>query len=221
VSNASLTLTLELWSDVVCPWCYVGRRRLQRALGQFAHADRVSLVHRSFQLDPWAPKGGTRSRREMLMAKYRLSEDQVQALDARMADTMAAEGLEYRVDDTVTGNTGDAHRLLQLAREQGRQDALLDRFYRAYFAEGRSLFDDESLAALAVDAGLDQAAVAETLQGTRFADAVQADQAQARALGVTGVPFLVIGGRHSISGAHDVDVVRDALERAWEASRAD
>jgi len=208
-------MRVEVWSDVVCPWCYVGKRRLEQALAGFPHAADVQIVHRAFQLDPVAPKGLTRSRREMLMRKYRLSADQVHALDERMARITAADGLDYRIGDGVTGNTEDAHRLLHLARERGLESPVLDRFYHAYFAEGRSVFDTASLTTLAVEAGLEAHDVQRALQADDHAGAVQEEQAHARALGVTGVPFFLIGGHERISGAQSVEVIREALERAW------
>jgi predicted DsbA family dithiol-disulfide isomerase len=123
---------IDIWSDVVCPWCYLGKRRLERALEVFEHRSDVTIAHRSFQLDPSRPRHQTTSRRQMLMAKYRLSEDQVKAMDQRMEQTAAADGLTYHLTDAgQTGNTLDAHRLLHLAKARSREDAMLDRLYRA------------------------------------------------------------------------------------------
>ena len=208
-------MRIDVWSDVVCPWCYVGKRRLERALAGVPETIDIQVVHRAFQLDPAAVKGRTHSRRAMLMAKYRLSADQVRGLDERMARITAADGLDYRIGDGVTGNTEDAHRLLHLARERGRESTVLDRFYRAYFAEGLSLFDTGSLAALAVEGGLEGREVLNVLETDEYARAVQDDQAHARALGVTGVPFFLIAGGERISGAQSVEVLREAIARAW------
>ena len=207
-------MRVELWADVVCPWCYVGKRRLERALDTFDGSPDVQVLHRSFQLDPAAPRDRTRSRREMLKSKYRLSDDQVHALDERMAGIAATEGLEYRVADGATGNTLDAHRLLHLARERALEPAMVDRFYRAYFAEGESLFDAAALTRLAVEAGLDEREAQRVLQGDNYADAVREEHDRARALGVTGVPFVLIDERYAVGGAQPVEVFRDALERA-------
>ena len=208
-------MRIDVWSDVVCPWCYVGKRRFERALAGFEDRAAVEVVHRSFQLDPSRPKGHTQNRREMLMAKYGLSVAQVETLDARMEQTAAAEGLEYHLrEDGVTGNTFDAHRLLQLAGARGRQDAAVERFYHAYFSEGRSIFEPEALTALAVDAGLSEAEVREVLAGEAYADAVAADMREARTLGVNGVPFFVIDRRFGVSGAQPSDVFEQMLARA-------
>ena len=209
-------MRIDIWSDVVCPWCYVGKRRFERALAAFDARDEVQVVHRSFQLDPTRPKGQTQKRREMLMAKYRLTAAQVQGLDAQMEQTAAAEGLEYHLGDGVTGNTLDAHRLLHLAAERGRQDDALERFYRAYFTEGRSLFDRPSLTALAVEAGLDERDVHGVLDSDAYAAAVATDIREAQTLGANGVPFFVFDNRFGVSGAQASDVFSQVLARARE-----
>jgi len=209
-------MRIDIWSDVVCPWCYVGKRRFERALAAFEHRDQVQVVHRSFQLNPAAPIGVTASRREGLKAKYRLSDSDVQALDVKMQQTAAAEGLEFHMDAAGrTGNTGDAHRVLHLAADRGLQDSVIERFFRAYFTEQRSLFDPAALVALAAEAGLDAAEVERVLAGDAYADAVTRDVAEARTLGATGVPFFVVDGRLGISGAQPTEVFANALTRAW------
>jgi predicted DsbA family dithiol-disulfide isomerase len=210
-------MRIDIWSDVVCPWCYVGKRRFERALAAFEDRGDVEVVHRSFQLDPARPQGQTQKRREMLMGKYRLTAAQVEGLDARMEQTAAAEGLEYHLGDGVTGNTLDAHRLLHLAADRGRQDAALERFYRAYFTEGRSLFDSPSLTALAVEAGLDRGDVGTVLAGDDYAAAVANDIREAQALGANGVPFFVFDRRFGVSGAQASEVFSQVLARARES----
>jgi predicted DsbA family dithiol-disulfide isomerase len=210
-------MRIDIWSDVVCPWCYLGKRRFERALEAFEDRASVEVVHRSFQLDPTRPKGQTQNRREMLMAKYHLTAAQVESMDERMEQTAAADGLEYHLGDGVTGNTFDAHRLLHLAADRGRQDATLERFYRAYFTEGRSVFDDESLTALAVESGLDAAEVAGVLAGDDYAAAVVGDTREAHALGANGVPFFVFDKRFGVSGAQSIEVFAQVLARARES----
>ena len=211
-------MRIDIWSDVVCPWCYVGKRRFERALAAFEDRDDVQVVHRSFQLDPARPKGQTQKRREMLMAKYRLTAAQVADLDVRMEQTAAADGLEYHLGaEGVTGNTFDAHRLLHLAAEHGRQDETLERFYRAYFTEGRSLFDEASLTALAVEAGLEAGAVSDVLAGEAYAAAVAADVREAQTMGANGVPFFVFDHRFGVSGAQPSEVFAQVLARARES----
>lgn len=208
-------MRIDIWSDVVCPWCYVGKRRFERALEAFEDRASVQVVYRAFELDPSRPKGQTQKRRDMLMAKYGLSTQQVATLDALMEQTAAAEGLEYHLrEDGVTGNTFDAHRVLQLAAARGRQDVAVERLFRAYFTENRSIFDAASLTALGREAGLDETELRDVLAGDAFADVVQADVREARALGVNGVPFFVIERRFGVSGAQGTDVFAQMLARA-------
>lgn len=210
-------MQIHIWSDVVCPWCYVGKRRFERALQGFAHRDQVQVTHRAFQLDPTRPRGDASSRRRMLMSKYRRSAAEVLEMDAKMEAVAAAEGLEYHLTDAnLTGNTLDAHQLVQLAGTRGLQDAVLERLYRAYFTEQRSLFDRESLVPLAGEAGLDVSEARQALESGAFIDAVAADLNEARSIGVTGVPFFVVDGRYGISGAQQAEVFGQALTRVWE-----
>jgi len=207
-------MQVDIWSDIVCPWCYVGKRRFETALASFDAADAVTVVYRSFQLNPAASTGETSDRREMLRRKYRLSDEQVEAMDARMTAVAAEEGLAFRLDLAGTGNTFDAHQLLHLAREHGRQEMAVDRLYRAYFSEGRSVFDRESLVALAQEAGLDSNDAADALDTRRYAAQVEGDIRTAQQLGATGVPFFVIDGRYGVSGAQSPQVFLEVLEKA-------
>ncbi len=211
-------MRIDVWSDLVCPWCYIGKRRLEHALAQMPNAPRVEIVHRSFQLNPSAPKGTTSKRRDYLKAKYGWSDVQAEKIDRDMEARAAADGLEYHMTaEGLTGNTFDAHRLVHLARERGVQDAAVERFFRAYFTEQRSLFDNDSLVPLAVDAGLDAGDVRRVLAGNDYADAVDADVDEARALGVSGVPFFVFDRRLGLSGAQPLEIFVDALTQAAAA----
>ena len=210
-------MQIEIWSDVVCPWCYVGKRRFERALQDFPHRDQVRVTHRSFQLDPAKPRGETSSRRSMLMSKYHRSVAEVLEMDRKMEALAAAEGLEYHLTDAnLTGNTFDAHRLVHLAATHGLQDAMLERLYRAYFTEQRSLFDRESLVALGSDTGVDANDARQALENGAFADAVANDLNDAKSFGVTGVPFFVVDRRYAVSGAQPAEVFGQLLARAWE-----
>ena len=195
----------------------MGKRRFERALDGFAHRDQVQVTHRAFQLDPTRPRGETSSRRTMLMSKYRRTAAEVLEMDAKMEALAAAEGLEYHLTDAnLTGNTLDAHQLVHLAGTHGLQDAMLERLYRAYFTEQRSLFDRESLVTLAGEAGLDASEARQALESGAFVEAVADDLNEARSLGVTGVPFFVVDGRYGISGAQQAEVFGQALDRVWE-----
>jgi predicted DsbA family dithiol-disulfide isomerase len=208
---------IDVWSDLVCPWCYIGKRRLEHALAQMPDARPVEIVHRSFQLNPSAPMGTTSKRRDYLMKKYGWSDAQAEKIDSDMEKRAAGDGLEYHLSaEGLTGNTFDAHRLMHLARERGIQDAAIERFFRAYFTEQRSLFDKDSLVKLAVDAGLDAEETRRVLAGNDYADGVNADISEARALGVSGVPFFVFNERLGLSGAQPVDIFVEALTQAQQ-----
>jgi predicted DsbA family dithiol-disulfide isomerase len=208
-------MRIDVWSDLVCPWCYIGKRRLERAIAQLPDAPRVDIVHRSFQLNPSMPMSTTSSRRDYLRAKYGWSPTQAARIDEDMEHRAAADGLEYHLTaDGLTGNTYDAHRLVHLARERGRQDEAVERFFRAYFTEQRSLFDKASLEALAVDAGLDADEACRVLAGRDYADAVSEDVREADAIGVSGVPFFVLDRRVGLSGAQPVETFVAALKQA-------
>jgi predicted DsbA family dithiol-disulfide isomerase len=210
-------MNVHIWSDIVCPWCYLGKRRFEHALALFDHRDGVQVTHRSFQLDPSRPRHETTNRRAMLKAKYQLTDDKVLEMDARMERLAEIEGLEYHLTDSgLTGNTLDAHQLLQLAKERGVQDTVIERLYRAYFTEQRSVFEPDSLVALAGEAGLDAAEARDVLERDAYVSAVEADVSEARSLGVSGVPFFVIDGRYGVSGAQATEVFEQALARAWD-----
>ena len=206
-------MRVDIWSDLVCPWCYVGKRRFEKALARFDNRDEVQVVHRSFQLNPAAPRDTTSSRREMLMRKYRRSADEAIEMDTRMTQTAAAEGLEFNLEGTLTGNTFDAHQLVHFAHAHGLQDAVVERLFRAYFTEQRSLFDQQTLVDLGADAGLNRDEATAALRANRYANAVDADIEIAHRLGVTGVPFFVINDRYAISGAQAPETFLDVLQR--------
>lgn len=212
-------MQVEIWSDIVCPWCYIGKRRLETALASFEHADAVEVVWRSFELDRSAPRERTGSYAEMLGRKYGMAPAQAHATLAHMTEVAAGEGLVFDFDRVRPGNTFDAHRLLHLAHERGRQDALAERLMLAYLSEGEPIGDPATLGRLAVEVGLDTAEVEAVLGGDRYADEVRADEIAAQELGVTGVPFFVVDRRYAVSGAQQPDTILRALERAWSATR--
>ncbi|MHB1533268.1 MAG: DsbA family oxidoreductase [Acidimicrobiales bacterium] len=217
-----MSLKVEIWSDVVCPWCYIGKRRFEAALARFEHRDEVAMVWRSFELDASAPPSTTEqgSYAERLATKYGCSVTEAQGMIDTMTATAATEGLDFRFDLARPGNTFDAHRLLHLALEHGLQDVLKERLDRATFSEGSPVSDHASLRALAVEVGMGEADVDAVLSSSRYSDAVRADEAQAREYGISGVPFFVVDGRYAISGAQPADVILKTLEQAWSESPA-
>ena len=208
-------MMVEIWSDVVCPWCYIGKRRFERALAQFAHADEVDVVWRSFELDPDAPATVDVDLIERLASKYGVTRDKAEAMNARVSGIAADEGLAYRLDIARPGNTFDAHRLLHLGRERGVQSELGERLLAAYQSEGRPIADHRTLVAAAVAVGLDEHDARAVLDGDLYGDAVRDDEETGRQLGITGVPFFAIDRRYGVSGAQSAEVLLEALEQAW------
>ncbi len=211
-------MKIEIWSDVVCPWCYVGKRNLEVALAGFPHADHVTVEWRSFELDPTTPNRVELSMDEVLERKYGMSPDQASTANRQMTELAATVGLEYHLDRVQIGNTFVAHRLIHLAADEGLGGAMKERLLRAYFTEGRAVSDPATLAELAAEVGLDTDRVAEVLSTDVYADEVRADEARAVELGSTGVPFFVLDGRFGIPGAQPPDVLLRLLHRAWDSS---
>jgi predicted DsbA family dithiol-disulfide isomerase len=217
-------MRIEIWSDVVCPWCYIGKRRLETALAGFgrAHPDaEVEVVWRSYELDPSAPAVPTHTVAEHLGAKYGGGPEAGQQMIDRVEAVAAEEGLVYRLGQAQRANTVDAHRLLHLALEDGpgRQGELKEALLAAYFLEARNVADHAVLAEIAAAVGLDEVRVKEVLTTGEYADAVEADVRQAGAYGATGVPFFVVDQRYGVAGAQPADVLGQVLERAWTESR--
>ena len=211
-------MLVEIWSDVVCPWCYIGKRRFEAALARFEHADEVEVRWRSFELDPQAPflRSGTMA--EHLAAKYGTTVEEAAGRLAHMDAMARAEGLDFDLARTRGGNTFAAHRLIHLAyeRDAATGAAVKEALLRAYFVDLQPVSEPEVLVAVAVAAGLDRAEVEALLEGDRFAAEVRAEEAEAAALGATGVPFFVVDRAFAVPGAQDADTFLAVLRRAWD-----
>jgi predicted DsbA family dithiol-disulfide isomerase len=214
-------MKVEIWSDVVCPWCHIGKRRFEAALARFPQREQVEVEWKSFELDPTAesaPAGqsaGESEYAQRLAGKYGTDVASAQQMIDTMTETAAAEGLDFRFDRAVPANTFDAHQVIHLAALRGVQDAVKERLMLGYFSEGEAVGDPATLVRLAAEAGLDPDEVATVLEDQRFAGAVRADEAEAATIGVQGVPFFVVDRRYGVSGAQPVDVLVQVLERAW------
>ncbi|HLZ25830.1 MAG TPA: DsbA family oxidoreductase [Chloroflexota bacterium] len=208
-------MKVEIWSDVVCPWCYIGKRRFEAALARFAHRDDVDVVWRSFELDPSAPALRDVDNAERLAAKYGMSRQQAVETQNRLTQTAAAEGLTFRFDVSKSGNTFNAHRLLHLASERGLQDELKERLMRAYFSEAEPIGDNDALVRLAAEVGIPSAEARAVLSSDTYSADVRAEEREASELGINGVPFFVIDRRYGVSGAQSPDVLLQALDQAW------
>ena len=211
-------MRIDIWSDVVCPWCYIGKRRFERALADFPHAADVDVVWHSFELDPNAERSTDVPPAERLAAKYGLTVEQAEQANERLTGTAAEEGLEFHLDEARSGNSFDAHRLLHLANGSALQGQLKERFLRAYFTERVAIGEPSELARLAVEVGLDADAVRRVLDSDEYGEDVRADEAQAHTYGISGVPFFVVDDRYGISGAQPTDLFTQALNQAWDES---
>jgi predicted DsbA family dithiol-disulfide isomerase len=208
-------MQVEIWSDVVCPWCYIGKRNFERALGKVPFGDDVEVIYRSFELDPTAARDTTSPTVEVLASKYGMTPAQSQHAQLQMEQRAASAGLSLRMSQLRSGNTRDAHRIIHYAQQRGRQAELVEALHRAYFTEQRSIFDAASLTDIAVEAGLDRVEVVNVLDSTAYDVDVAEDEALAHSFGANGVPFLVIDRRYGISGAQPVDALVQVLQRAW------
>ncbi|WP_026929682.1 DsbA family protein [Glycomyces tenuis] len=207
-------MRVDVWSDISCPWCYVGKSRFGKAVERFGRE--VEVRHRSFELDPSRGTEETEQVVAMLSRKYGMSAEQAQAGEHRLQGLAAAEGLEYRAEGRDHGGSFDIHRLLHLAAERGLADRAWQAFYTANFAEEASLFSRDRIAEVAVGAGLDRDEVLAVLDDpAAYGDAVRADEAEAASLGANGVPFFVIDGKYGVSGAQPTEVFAEILEKAW------
>ena len=217
--NQTRTLTVEIWSDIACPWCYIGKKRFETALSQFAFRDQVEVTWRSFELSPETPAGPGRPEIDALAEHKGIPRPQVERMFAQVTDVAAGEGLAYDFGRSLSANTFDGHRLVHLAASLGGPslaDRVLEALYSAHFEHGADLGDDETLLRIVSEAGLDADTARVTLAGNDHAEAVRHDEAEARAIGVTGVPFFVVDRRIGVSGAQPADVFTRLLEEGWK-----
>ncbi|MBP8930189.1 MAG: DsbA family oxidoreductase [Paracoccus sp.] len=207
-------ITIDIWSDIACPWCYIGKRRLETALarlGADADAPGVEIRYHSYELDPGAPADYPGNHAEYLARHLKASPEQVRQMDSRITGLAADEGLEYHLDDIKVTNTAKAHEMIHFAASQGKGAEMKERLLRAYFTEGRHIGRNADLAGLAAEIGLDRAAALQALERGEFAAAVAEDKAQAEAYGIRGVPFFVIDSKYGLSGAQEADRFLEAL----------
>ncbi|MEE2036883.1 DsbA family oxidoreductase [Nocardiopsis sp. CT-R113] len=213
-------MQVEVWSDIVCPWCYIGKRRFEKALEQFEHADRVEVVWRSFQLDPSYPQGRSQPVYDALASKMGTTRDQARAMTDQVKKVAADEGLEYDFANGVMVNTFDVHRLVHLAQSRGLGTRAHEAFMHAQLVQARDLSDIDTLVEVAAEIGLDPEEARRVLEGDDYAEDVREDGATAQRLGGNGVPFFVIDRAFGVSGAQPVEVFVAALEKAHQAAQA-
>ena len=206
-------MIIDVWADVVCPWCFIGKRRLEKALSAFGHKDEVTIRHRAFQLQPDAKDVLPTS--ELLASKYQVSPEQVKQMQANVCAVADGEGLCYNLDETLSGNTFDAHRLLLWAATINKQAELLEAMFSSYFEKSRPLFSHSDLVAVAISVGIDADLADDILRSDQYADEVVTDRNLASQLGATGVPFFVVDMKYGISGAQPLEAFTQTLQTAW------
>ncbi|MCE7004020.1 DsbA family oxidoreductase [Kibdelosporangium philippinense] len=205
-------MRVEIWSDVICPWCYIGKARFEQALAEFEHRDEVEVVYRSFELDP--SHAGVQPVQDMLVERYG---PQASGMEDQVAALAKGEGLGYRTDREV-GNTFDLHRVLHVARAKGLEHEMVSALFEANFAQARPIFTDDTVVDVAVEVGLDKADVLRVLADkTVYADDVRAEEREAAQLGARGVPFFVLDRKVGVSGGQPTEVFARALRQAWDA----
>lgn len=210
------TITVDVWSDVMCPFCYMGDTLLSQAIERFPHGSAVTVRYHSFQLMPELSREPV-DLADLLVEKRGFPRDQVASMHAGVTARAAALGLDYRLDRAVTVNSRDAHRLAHFAATAGRQGEMVHRLFKAYFTDGLDIADHDALADMAAELGLDRDKALAALKSGAFDDEVEADLRRARELGVSGVPFFILNGKYAVSGAQSVDAFLKAFNTAWKA----
>ncbi|MEZ5086620.1 MAG: DsbA family oxidoreductase [Tessaracoccus sp.] len=216
-----MSIDIQIWSDIACPWCFIGKRRFERALATFPARDQVRVTWRSYQLDPTLPESYDGSEVDYLVAAKGMAPESVQQMIGYVAQQAEGEGLAYDFDRLAVANSRRAHRVLQAAKradqadEGQRTDALEEALFSAHFEKGANIGDAETLVALGTEAGLDAATVRTALDSTELDAAIDADIHEGTAIGVRGVPFFVVNDTYGVSGAQSPDVFREVLERAF------
>lgn len=209
-------MKIDIWSDVACPFCFIGKRNLEAALAQFPHRDEVQVTWHNFELDPNAQTDYKENQFELLAKKYGMSLEQARENTERVAQSGEAAGIRFDFEKVIPTNTFNAHRLIQLAHQHGLQDAAEEKLFTAMFEEGQHIGRNETLQAIAAAIGLDATATADMLNSDAYTKEVRADEAEAQSLGIRGVPFFVLDRKYAISGAQPVDVFVQTLQKVRE-----
>ncbi len=209
-------MRIDIWSDIVCPYCSIGKARFEKALAAFPHRDEIEVAWHSYELDRHAEPVAAETLPEMIASKYGVSHEQAEAQHVALEQAATDEGLTFAWRDARPGNTHDAHRLTHLAADRGLQAEAVDRLMRAYFSEGEAIGDRDTLVRLAGEIGLPEDDVRAMLESDDYGNHVRSDQATAKMIGIEGVPFFVLDRKFGVSGAQPVEVFEQALAQAWE-----
>lgn len=216
-------MKVQIWSDIACPFCYIGKKQLETALEQFPEKDQVEIEFKSFELDPHAPVDVDHDVHDMLVKKYGMSRSQAMAMNEQVKQAGKEKGIDFQFDPLVLTNTFDAHRLAQYAGQMGKGDFVMGELFQTYFTDGKHVGNRQTLLQIAEKAGLDEKEVQQVLGSEAFADRVRKDEQEARQLGINAVPFFLINDKYSVAGAQPADTFLGALETAWteEAAQAE
>jgi len=209
-------LKIEIWSDVMCPFCYIGKRKIENAIKEFPYKEKVEIEWKSFQLDPTTKAQPGKSTYDYLAEKYGRDRQWSVEMHENVTNQAKAEGLEYNFDTAIIANSFDAHRLSHLAKKYGKGNELEELIFKAYFTEGKDVSEIETLVDLGKNVGLDETEIRNMLASKQFKEAVQNDIIEAQQIGVRGVPFFVLDRKYAISGAQPNEVFAKTLEKAWE-----
>lgn len=209
-------MKVEIWSDVACPFCYIGKKSFENALSEFADKEQVEVVYRSFELDPRAPKKVEQDIYDMLATKYGMTREKAKDMNKNVIKMAEAVGLAFEFDTLQLTNTFDSHRLAHHANKYDKMPAMTEMLYKAYFTDSKFLGDPEVLSGLAEEIGLDKQETLDMLASSAYSEEVRADEQEAQQLGVTGVPFFVINRKYGISGAQSSEYFHNALKQAWD-----
>lgn len=209
-------MKVEIWSDIGCPFCYIGKKNFEAGVSEFAGKDDLEVIYRSFQLDPTAKKEPDESMAELLAKKYNKSVKEAEIMNSQVADAAKAAGLDFNMEKVVPSNSMDAHRLVKLASEEGKEGEAMNRLYKAYFTDGLNVADTETLVQIGTEIGLDSDKIRAMLSDDLYKEKVIEDQNVANQLGAQGVPLFVINRKYGVSGAQPPEAFTEALTKAYE-----
>lgn len=213
-------MKVEIWSDIACPFCYIGMKRFQEGLSKFPQAEQLEIIFRSFELDPQAERNISVNIHDVLASKYGMTREKAEEMNQGITAQAAALGLDFHMDTMKLTNTFDAHRMIHFAASHGKMSEMKEAIFKAYFTDSKHVGDHETLHSIAVELGLNSVAAREVLAGDHYAAEVRADEQSAAELGIRGVPYFVLDRKYAISGAQPPEVFLQALEKAWSEHEA-
>lgn len=214
-------MDVEIWSDIMCPFCYIGKHRFENAIETFEYSDEIKVIWRSYQLNPDMKTNPNVNINEYLADAKGWSKEQTRQMNQRVTDMAAQEGLKYNMDQAVVANSFDAHRLVQFSKDRGKANEMQEAIFKAYFTDGKNIADHQTLITLAKSIGIDPTEAKSILEGEKYANAVKHDIQLAQNINITGVPFFLFDRKFAVSGARETEVFLKALKQSWNANVRD